>query len=81
MKIILEQDKCYACRTCELICSFHHTRAFWPEQSSIHVFRNYQNGNIYWNIDSTCDNCKKCVEYCTYGALKISNENGNRRGN
>jgi Fe-S-cluster-containing hydrogenase component 2 len=84
MKIIRNSNLCYACKTCQLACSFHHTKAFWPDQSSIAVSRNPQNGTIKWRIKSTCDKCidkeePLCVKYCIYGALQISNKNANEQ--
>ncbi len=75
MKIIRNSNLCYACGTCQLICSFHHTKAFWPDRSSICVSRDPQNGVIKWCIKSTCDGCTNedeplCVKYCVYGAIK-----------
>lgn len=85
VKIIININRCYACKICQLICSFHHTKAFWPDRSSIIVSRNTQNGFIKWCIDSTCDGCKGedtplCVKFCVYGALQILNENINEQG-
>jgi len=79
MKIIRDTNLCYACKTCQLICSFHHTKTFWPDQSSIFLSRNPQNGVIKWCIDSTCDGCLNeveplCVKYCVYGAIKAVKE-------
>ena len=75
MKVIRDVKACYGCRTCELICSFHHWGVFSPELSSIKVSRNYRTGQIELSIDSTCDSCggkqPLCVKYCLYGALKI----------
>lgn len=75
MRIIINPNLCYSCKTCQLICSYHHTKAFWPERSSIKVSRNPQNGIVNWCIDSTCDGCKNegeplCVKFCVYGALQ-----------
>lgn len=75
MRILTNVKACYACRMCELACSFHHEGVFRPESSSIKVFRDNQNGEIRVSIDSTCDFCKGearplCVKYCVYGALK-----------
>lgn len=75
MKILTDAEACYACRMCELACSFHHEGVFCPESSSIKVFRDNQNGKIGLSIDSTCDLCQEepqplCVRYCVYGALK-----------
>ncbi len=85
MGIIRDGNLCYGCKTCQLICSFHHTKAFWPEKSSINVLRNPQNGTIKWCIKTTCDKCSDeveplCVKYCVYGALHISQETHQRRG-
>lgn len=78
MEIIIDSNLCYGCQICQLACSFHHTRAFWPERSSIFVSRKPQNGVVKWCIDSTCDGCKDedqplCVKYCIYGAIKTIN--------
>jgi len=82
MKIIHNTGACYACRTCELACSWHHKSLFWPEASSIKVSRNNLTGESYWCIDSTCDSCEGevlplCVNLCPYGALKAVEENSN----
>jgi len=84
MKIIRNSNLCYACKTCQLACSFHHTKTFWPERSSITVSRNPQDGTIKWRINATCDQCINeketlCVKYCMYGALQISNKNANEQ--
>lgn len=79
MKIVVNKKLCYACRTCQLACSFHHTNAFWPNRSSITISRNTQNGVVEWGINSTCDGCKDediplCIKYCVYGALGLFKE-------
>jgi Fe-S-cluster-containing hydrogenase component 2 len=72
---------CYGCKICQLVCSFHHTGSFWPERSSIQVFRNPQTGIVRWSIDKTCDQCgceeqPLCVRFCSYEALKnVADEN------
>ncbi len=77
MEIIRNPSLCYGCRTCQLICSFHHTGGFWPDRSSIDVLRNPQTGVIKWSIDSTCDECKSekeplCIKYCAYKAIRAA---------
>lgn len=67
---------CYGCKTCQLVCSLHHTGSFWPERSSVQVFRNPQTGMVRWSIDKTCDQCQGeaeplCVRSCSYEALKM----------
>ncbi|MFH1821055.1 MAG: hypothetical protein ABH852_01230 [Methanobacteriota archaeon] len=76
MRIEIDSKACYGCRTCELICSFHHTGAFSTESSSIEIKRNEGTGEIDSKVDSTCDLCKGekgplCAKYCFYGALKV----------
>lgn len=75
LKIVTDSEVCYGCRTCELICSYHHAGVFSPELSSIRVSRNNLSGEIECSINSTCDSCEGesqplCLEYCLYGALK-----------
>ena len=70
---------CYGCRTCELVCSLHHTGAFQPERSSIKATRQPRSGTVRWRVDDTCDRCLTearalCVKYCAYGALRTSGE-------
>jgi len=76
MEIVHNLDKCYSCKACQLACSYHHTGSFWPEKSSIKVSRNPQDGEKFWQIDSTCDACINekeplCAKFCIYGAIKI----------
>ncbi|HOF03548.1 MAG TPA: 4Fe-4S ferredoxin [Atribacterota bacterium] len=79
MRIKRNERLCYYCKSCQLACSFHHTGTFWPDKSSISVYRNPVNGETEWRIDSTCDQCSSektplCVKYCTYGALEVADE-------
>lgn len=74
MKIFRKTKGCYGCKCCQLICGFHHTGAFDPSASSIHVQRDYVGGVITWSIDTTCDDCAGepeplCAQYCAYGII------------
>ena len=65
---------CYACKTCELACSYHHTGTFQPSISSISVERDHLNGEWKWTLSDSCDLCQNekeplCVKYCVRGAL------------
>lgn len=76
MRFNFDPSRCYNCKSCQLICSYHHTGSFWPEKSSIDAFRNQQNGYLKWAVDNTCDGCETekeplCVAYCVYGALTL----------
>jgi len=72
MKLIIDKNKCVGCRTCELICSFHHKKMFNPEYSSIRIFFN-DNGELDIKLFPNCD-CKDeplCIEYCPTKAILI----------
>jgi len=85
MRINFDPSRCYSCKSCQLICSFHHTGAFWPEQSSIEAYRNQQTGYVKWSVDNTCDGCAGeqevlCVKYCVYGALALGTRSAPQLG-
>jgi Fe-S-cluster-containing hydrogenase component 2 len=72
---------CYGCRTCQLVCSLHHTGSFWPARSSIQTSRQPQHGTVRWSVDDSCDRCISepaplCVKYCSYDALTAIGETG-----
>ena len=35
--IIIKDEKCTGCKSCELACSFHHLKIFKPSMASIEV--------------------------------------------
>jgi Fe-S-cluster-containing dehydrogenase component len=60
---------------CNLACSFHHTRAFFPEQSSIHITADGK-GIIQTMVLPSCDLCANetrplCLEFCPVGAVSL----------
>ena len=74
--IIFDMASCGGCRTCELACSFHHTKEFIPSVSSLKVLARDE-GPGYQVLLVTesggasvaCDGCKDldvplCMEYC-----------------
>ena len=74
-RIIRDANLCHGCRTCEMMCSFHHHRAFSPAWASIDIERNNASGNVSWSVGPSCDLCEHedrvfCVTYCAYGALR-----------
>jgi Fe-S-cluster-containing dehydrogenase component len=78
-RLLHQPTLCYGCRTCELVCSLHHTGAFQPERSSVHVTRQPRSGTVRWRVDRTCDHCRDesqplCVKYCAYDALLMERE-------
>ncbi|PIE64869.1 MAG: hypothetical protein CSA26_05930 [Desulfobacterales bacterium] len=79
MYLRFDPGKCYCCKTCQLICSYHHTGSFWPAKSSIDVYRNPQDGYLRWSVDNSCDNCAGeedflCAKHCVYFALSAGGQ-------
>ena len=67
-------DLCTGCRSCEVACSFHHTRSFSPARSSITVSRDYSTGEIWLTFNLSCDHCINeeeplCIKFCPRGVL------------
>jgi Fe-S-cluster-containing hydrogenase component 2 len=70
---------CTGCRSCEVICSFHHTGGFNPFKSSIQVRAINVNEGYDIIVLPTCDACFSeeiplCVEYCERGVLNTDME-------
>jgi len=73
--LLINSKKCTGCRTCELVCSFVHTKAFNYQDSAIVVTRNDDWGTSTLTI---CRHCKnpKCVDVCPSGALIKNKDTG-----
>lgn len=72
----IDAGECTGCNACMLACSYHHTGRFCISESSIHIHRDYSNGQIEIELDSTCDKCAQepsplCVEFCYAHALDL----------
>jgi Fe-S-cluster-containing hydrogenase component 2 len=85
MNVRRKAERCYSCGQCRLVCSYHHTGRFWPEKSSILVYRKPREGKIVWKRDATCDRCMGetvplCVKYCKYDALVLEKTPSEREG-
>lgn len=67
-QIIVHQEKCTACRDCELACSFSHEGVFNPALSRIHVNDFYQE-EFY--LPMTCVHCADapCATVCPTVAI------------
>lgn len=66
--------KCTGCRSCELACSYHHTKKFNPYFSSINIYRDSKDAHIKYAFLDTCDLCVNekipaCVNACSPRAL------------
>jgi len=75
--MIFEMIECGGCRTCELVCGYHHTGVFNPNKSSLKIVnrRDDQPGFLVEiklfddDLASGCDGCVNlekplCVSYC-----------------
>jgi Fe-S-cluster-containing dehydrogenase component len=68
--LIIDAERCTACRACELACSFTKEGAFAPHLSRIRVVRFMDQG---LNVPIVCVNCTRpaCVEVCPTGAVVV----------
>jgi anaerobic carbon-monoxide dehydrogenase iron sulfur subunit len=73
--LLVNSRKCTGCRTCELICSFVHSRAFSYQDSAIEVSRNEDRGTSKLNICRHCED-PECVKVCPAGALSKNKDTG-----
>lgn len=76
-------ERCTGCRTCELVCTFHFTRAFGRKAGAIGVQRHDPAGEFDPIIHEepttsrkACNLCAGekshlCVKYCVVGAIEI----------
>lgn len=74
--MLFDMLNCGGCRTCELACSFHHTREFGHEASSIKILdKKDGKGFLVMLVEESdgrsipCDGCQErevplCIEYC-----------------
>ena len=65
MRITVDAKKCVGCRTCELVCGYHHSGQFNPELSSIKINFDY-NFNLSITVAEDC-NCSEepmCMTFC-----------------
>jgi NAD-dependent dihydropyrimidine dehydrogenase PreA subunit len=65
------KENCTGCLCCQLICSYTYTGRFNPLRARLRVSVR-EGARIEFTDD--CIKCGLCVEYCTYGALRISGE-------
>lgn len=84
-KLVVHPEKCSGCRVCEVLCSFHHTRAFGRKMSSIIVKREERKGefrivitheNAGENGRPSCNFCVDeeealCVRFCSTDTLDL----------
>jgi len=76
LNLHVDAEKCCGCRTCEVMCTFHHKKVFGRKASSIQVKRLERKGEFEIIIHETeedlhlaCDLCEGedeplCVKFC-----------------
>ncbi len=67
-KIIIHDQNCTGCLTCQLICSFTHRKIFNPSEAFIRIQTIDHTKKI--SFTSECNNCGLCAKYCLYKALE-----------
>jgi benzoyl-CoA reductase subunit BamC len=46
-ELLVNNDKCSGCRSCEVMCSFHHYGRINPRKSRVRVIRDFDRGHFY----------------------------------
>ena len=66
--LVVHPDKCAGCRTCELMCSFEHTKTFNPRLSAVTVI-DYE--AALTSVPVMCMQCDEacCLKVCPVGAI------------
>ena len=76
--MIFNMDKCGGCRTCEIVCSFHHTGKFIPKKSSIKIIDNKEEPGykvlISENDSKDCYPCDACANIDEPLCLQVCKE-------
>lgn len=67
--IVVEQDRCLACRNCEQVCSFQGSGGFKHENANIWVHMDMDERTIF---TMTCQQCETavCLEICPTSAIR-----------
>jgi Fe-S-cluster-containing hydrogenase component 2 len=74
---LVDPELCTGCRTCEVICTFHHTGGMGTGASSLQISKSNHTAETGWQLDSTCDGCAGedealCAKYCQLGAIRLN---------
>ncbi len=69
-RLILDHEKCTACRLCQMVCSLTKTGSLDPSRSMVRISEG-QTGNVSIHVCVQCEK-KLCNEVCLPKALSIS---------
>lgn len=73
--LLVNPEKCTACRRCELVCSARHTGEFNPSRSRVSAAI-FLEDNFYMPL--VCQHCDEpvCMEICPAGAITKNPDTG-----
>ena len=74
--LVIDPEKCTGCRTCEIICSFFHTKEVSPARARLHIVKWEKEGI---DVPMMCQQCETplCQEVCSVkGAIYRDPETG-----
>lgn len=76
--LLVDQEKCRACRTCELACSFFKEGKFNPEKSRIRSERWESASLVGKHLTLVCQQCTQpsCKAVCPCGAIDLDKRTG-----
>ena len=70
--LMVNGEKCTGCKICELACSMEKQKEYKPEKSYIRILQNRELDFHVITLDSRCDFCNQCVEWCPEQALEFT---------
>lgn len=70
-RLLVHEEKCTGCRTCQYRCSWRFTKAVDLSRSAIVVYRTGNSIASAISFTSACDSCGVCARACPYGTLEV----------
>lgn len=70
-KLVVHEDKCTGCRTCQYRCAWRFDKGFGVDGSAIIIHRTGNSIASQISFTSVCDSCGLCARACPYGTLEL----------
>lgn len=70
-RLLVHEEQCTGCRTCQYRCSWRFTKAFNLSRSAIIIHRTGNSIASTVSFTPECDSCGVCARACPYGTLEI----------
>ena len=67
--LIVDADACTGCSVCELACSMAKHGEYNPKKAYIRVLKNREMSVDIVALDTRCDFCNQCVDWCLPRAI------------